>query len=593
MTTLESVREYAARGWSVVRVVTGQKHPPLSEPWAEFQSRRPTTSELTQWFSGPDAYTNFAIVLGPISGRTAVRDFDIGAAYDAWAEKYYEWARILPTVKTAKGCHVYFRLPADNHLSGIKVYDDGELRISGGICLLPPSKHPTGHIYQWIIPLPDGELPEIDPAEIGLVGNSKKPATPSAPLFPEIYTEGTRHNRLLSLAGALRRQNASKDAILAALSAENEARFRPPYPQKDIEEMACSIEHFDPAISQRSPVIVCIADVPPEEPQWLWHPFIPLGKLTIIDGNPGVGKTTLALQIAAIISRGWPFPNENGTLGIPRPHANVVYLTNEDGLADTISRRFRNADGETTRLFAVPGLRIQQGAKITDQIITLQDVDMLDQVLRTIQPAMIVIDPIQAYLGPKVDMHRANDVRPVLSGLAVLAERHRCAAVCIRHLAKAATGKALYQGLGSIDFVATARSVLMVAKDDQDPDRYVIAQTKNSLDEIGGSLTYQLKGGFAWTGTSCQSADDLVAVPISDKEETATENAAAFLAESLSQGPMSATTITAYARQRKISRSTLDRAKKRLSVLSTKTGPTWFWSIPAAIPHDMFPTIEA
>ncbi|BAF61058.1 MAG: AAA family ATPase [Pelotomaculum sp.] len=299
--------------------------------------------------------------------------------------------------------------------------------------------------------------------------------------------------------------------------------------KEELLKLAAEAAEWEPA-GKTKPVIVRLAEVEPEEVAWLWEPYIPLGKLTILEGDPGVGKTWLALQLAAIVSRGDPFPGLDGVPRERREPANVVYLSAEDGLADTLRPRLDKAGADVNRVYALTGW---EGKSKTGSI-TLLALDVIETALQQVKPALVVVDPLQAYLGAGVDMHRANEVRPVLAGLAALAERYKCAALCIRHLGKSQQDRAIYRGLGSIDFAAAARSILLVGQHPDDEHRRVLAQSKNSLAAKGVSIAFELReDGFFWCGLSDITVEALLAVPRSEEEKSAVDEAAGFLREAL------------------------------------------------------------
>jgi AAA domain len=333
----------------------------------------------------------------------------------------------------------------------------------------------------------------------------------------------------------------------------------------------------------RVPLVVRLADVAPEDVDWLWEPYIPRRKLTILEGDPGAGKTWLALTIAASVSRGDPFPNKEGVPLVRREPAPVLYLSAEDGLADTLRPRLDAAAADVTRVHALLGW--QQGE--TQGCISLGDLLPIEQALKDLRPALMVIDPLQAYLGARVDMHRANEVRPLLSGLAALAEQYECAVLAIRHLSKAPQDRAVKQGLGSIDFAAAARSILLAGQDPRQPSRCVMAHTKSSLAPRGDSLGYELREGhFFWTGTSDVSAEDLLRPYPVDEERSAVEEAADFLCDFLAEGEKPAKEVVREAKKAGISEITLKRARKgrvharKAQVAGEEKGKApWVWSL--------------
>ena len=333
----------------------------------------------------------------------------------------------------------------------------------------------------------------------------------------------------------------------------------------------------------RSAELVVLDSVPTEEVRWLWEPYIPIRKLTLLQGDPGLGKTWLALAFASAVSLGEALPG--GTRGEPGP---VLYATAEDGLGDTMRPRLEAMGADLLRIVMLDGIRIENG-EVTS--FTLADIPVLDEALAKVKPRLLVIDPIQAYLGAGVDAHRANEVRPVLQRVARLAEKHAVAVLVVMHLRKAGSEKAIYRGLGSIDFVAAARSVLVVAEH-PDTERAekgirIFAQSKNSLAPKGPSREFALIDGcLEWRGESDYSAEEILVG--SGKSQSAADVAEEYLEGMLKgQGRVSSSMIFKVAQAAGISDATLRRAKKKLDVESEKTGfgqrGEWYWSLPPAL----------
>ncbi|WP_207636703.1 AAA family ATPase [Desulfurispora thermophila] len=339
--------------------------------------------------------------------------------------------------------------------------------------------------------------------------------------------------------------------------------------------------------TKASSIIVRLADVEPVQVKWLWEPYIPLGKLTLLEGDPEAGKTWLALAIATAISNGRGLPGQDGRPGLAFEPGNVLYLTAEDGLADTLRPRLDILGADVKRVFSL-------STGENGEFVTLADIETLDAVATQIKPKLIVIDPLQAYLGSNVDMHRANEVRPVLAKLAALAEKHLCAVLCIRHLSKAPTGRAIYRGMGSIDFTAAARSVLLAGVDPQNPHKRAVVQIKSSLASKGIALGYSLSPPFSWTGESELTKSDLLASEHEPEEKSALEEAESWLMLALESGPVSTKEIKKMAREAGISEATLRRAKEKLGVKAEavykmetsgrKKITTWNWYLPGSEP---------
>lgn len=257
-----------------------------------------------------------------------------------------------------------------------------------------------------------------------------------------------------------------------------------------------------------------------EQIEWLFYPFIPFGKVTIIQGDPGEGKTTMVLQIIAKLTRGEKIlpeqeqeteENSGAEMVVdsdlklsesPMEPVNVIYQTAEDGLGDTIKPRLLVAGADCSRVMVIDD---------REQPLTMLDIRLEEAIMQT-KARLVVLDPIQGFLGAEVDMHRANEIRPLMKRVAVLAEKYHCAIILIGHMNKNSNGKSSYRGLGSIDFQAAARSVLIVGRIKDEPEIRVICHVKSSLAPEGKSIAFRLdkETGFEWIGEYDISADDLL-----------------------------------------------------------------------------------
>jgi putative DNA primase/helicase len=330
----------------------------------------------------------------------------------------------------------------------------------------------------------------------------------------------------------------------------------------------------------RTPSLTCVADVEREETVWLWHNRIPLRKLTLIEGDPGEGKTWLTHVLAANITRGWPLPDDEGNT-FEREPGSVVLLSAEDGAGDTIRPRLEDAEANLERVFLLTGSQEEP-----DEGMYLdRDLDLLEATARKVKPLLVVVDPLQAYLGASVDMHRANETRPVLAALGRFAERHGCAVVIVRHLRKTSGDRAIYRGIGSIDFTGAARSVLRVGKDPQDPRRRVIASVKSNLGPEPESLAFTIEEGqFRWLGTSKVTAEAMD-MPQDEETRTKLEEAIDFLKEELADGPRPSRELIREAKkQLDISERTLKTAKASLDIEHFRESGKgragqWFWKL--------------
>lgn len=339
-----------------------------------------------------------------------------------------------------------------------------------------------------------------------------------------------------------------------------------------------------------TPTLIRASDVPPEAVEWLWHPYVPRGKLTMLQGNPGEGKTFLALSLAAIVSRGWPLPGPDGKPGEEREPESVLYLSMEDGIADTLRPRLDAQGADLDRVYFLESfLRTHSRTnEQTEEGISFQEVEALRASFEKVRPALMVADPIQGFIGRDVDLHRANEVRPVLAGLSRLAQEFRCAVVCLAHLRKGDAEKALFRGLGSIDIVAAARSVLLAGRDPDNPRDRAILHIKSSLAPEGPAMGYNIsEGRFEWTGLSELTTAKFFASDSATRGPSALERAIKFLKEALIAGSVLAEEITDRAQDLGISKSSLARAKSELNVKSCRQSDgndgagDWLWQLPS------------
>ncbi len=308
--------------------------------------------------------------------------------------------------------------------------------------------------------------------------------------------------------------------------------------------------------------LINMQDIEVEAISWLWYPFIPYGKVTIIQGDPGEGKTTLVLQIIARLTRGESIIDDK-----EKPPINVIYQTAEDGLADTIKPRLLSADADCSKVLVIDD---------RDTPLTMRDV-RLEQAIVETNAKLVVLDPIQGFLGSDVDMHRANEIRPIMKHISVLAEKYKCAIILIGHMNKCSVGKSAYRGLGSIDFQAAARSVLIVGRIKDEPEIRVVCQTKSSLAPEAKAVAFRLdeETGFEWIGELDITADDLLSGTVKGTKKQAAMD---FLENLLADEQMLQKEIIELARQKGISDKTLRNAKDELKIKSKRVNNQWHWS---------------
>src|SRR5829696_1220330 len=323
-----------------------------------------------------------------------------------------------------------------------------------------------------------------------------------------------------------------------------------------------------------------LSEVEPERVGWLWPGRLPLGKLAIVDGDPGLGKSALTLDVAARVSAGLELPD-----GRRCEPAGVVLLSAEDGLADTVRPRLDAAGADTQRVVAlstVPDGKTERSLSIPE------DLPAVERAIRRVEASLVVVDPLMAFLSGNTNSHKDQDVRRALAPLAKLAERTGAAILIVRHLNKASGGNTLYRGGGSIGIIGAARSGLVVAEDPEDAERRILAQNKQNLCKPAASLVSTVETApngatrVLWCGQSELNASQILRAPPDEEEKSALSEAKEFLLSELSSGPMAARQVKKNAVEADVSERTLKRAKAALGIISTKEADgSWTWSLPA------------
>ena len=297
--------------------------------------------------------------------------------------------------------------------------------------------------------------------------------------------------------------------------------------------------------------IIRMSDVELTPVEWLWKPYLPFGKLSVLQGNPGEGKTYFAMHLAAACTNGKLLPNMERM----EPF-NVIYQTAEDGLGDTVKPRLIEAGADLDRVLVIDDSDVQ---------LTLSD-ERIEKAIIENNARLVIIDPIQAYLGADVDMNRANEVRPIFMRLGQVAQRTGCAILLIGHLNKAAGMQSLQRGLGSIDIAAAVRSVMFIGKLKHDPTMRILTHEKSSLAPPGVSLAFSLgdEGGFRWVGEYDITADEMLS-GIEPQRETKTQQAKDLICTLLAGGKQALSEdIDKAALERGIPGRTVRDAKREL-----------------------------
>ena len=296
--------------------------------------------------------------------------------------------------------------------------------------------------------------------------------------------------------------------------------------------------------------------------EWLWYPYIPYGKLTILQGDPGEGKSTFMLNVAALLTRGKNMPDG---YQVKEPQK-VVYQTAEDNLADTVKPRLIAAGADCNRI-----------AYIVDEEepLTLMD-SRIESVIQQTKARLFILDPLQAYLTQDSDMFSAGKMRGQLKRIADIAAKYKCAVVIIGHMNKTSGEKNLYRGLGSIDIAAIARSVLMISRDKADPTVRYMFPVKSSLAPEGEPIGFELdkEKGFHWMGKCQINIEELLAV---EKSTAKKDVAVEYLQTLLAVEDLPSTYIYEKMKEYGIAKRTVQEAKKIAEISAYKKGKIWYW----------------
>lgn len=301
--------------------------------------------------------------------------------------------------------------------------------------------------------------------------------------------------------------------------------------------------------------LVCLADIEPKDVFWLWEGYIPRGMLFGIQGDPGSGKTYSTLSICAGITRGELPPDLFGPVEIPPE--NILYVNGEDSLEHTIVPRLIKLRADMTRCFTL------------DEREKALDFSQLDRIKRAVEkarPALVIFDPIQAFLGASVDMHKANEVRPVMAALSRLADEFSFACGLVGHMNKYGGGKAIYRGLGSIDQLANYRTAFLIGNDRRASGQKIMLQIKNNLDRLAPPQIFRIENDktISWLGPDPEAKEADILQEAAEKEGTALNKAITWLRGLLEEKPVWSNELDGEAGKNEISRATYERARATL-----------------------------
>lgn len=314
------------------------------------------------------------------------------------------------------------------------------------------------------------------------------------------------------------------------------------------------------------------SEITPTEVSWLWHPYIARRKLTLIDGDPGAGKSNICLDLTARISTGRAFPGH--TEGAQHKPRTVLYLTQEDDLDDTVVPRLMRAGADLSNVL------------LDDQPLSMGNKEQardLARLVKSERPALIVLDTLAGYVGGSTDLFRENSVRPVMLDLALIARNYNTSVLALRHLVKGEKTKALYMGQGSMAMVGVARSVMLAATDPNNTSRRGLFHVKSNLAPLADPLGYGFEddGTLAWHATTDMTMADVMATEGNGEEKkTKTQQCAEVAISMLHQRPQTATTMAHVMDSHEIGHRTYERIRKTLGIRAYQQDGQWWHAIP-------------
>lgn len=574
MTTLDWALKYASMGLKVFPVKPGTKGDRIrnaegkviasGQLLASWKKEATTDSKIIKgwWAKWPNA--DVCIATG---GGLTVIDMDVKHPPINGIETALDWQmqnKFFPqTAKTETGSggqHLFYWTSGSTFKSvqSEKFRPGIDIKSEGGYVVAPPSTNGAG-MYKW---LNDTFIAEANDAVLSFLMNKDIKGKPMKETL-----EGSRNNTLRDQVWKLVHDYNDKEEVLQLALAMNQECV-PPEDETIVTQM---VERaFNKVQGEKTADIINMEDVEPEEVEWLWYPYIPRAKLTIIAGEAGIGKTFLETALAAIISTGRPFPGEDEW----RKPEIVCIQNTEDGLADTIVKRLIAAGADRKMIKVIK----------TDDEPLIFSSPKIEDFMKRFRPAMMVFDPFQSFFGAGIDLNRSNETRPVFDRLLHLAQKYNVAVVLVMHLSKMTNASGINRVLGSVDIVGAVRSVLIIAKHPNVDSQKVIAHEKSNLAPRGESIVYHIENGAVqWDGFCGLMADDCLNKGKQKNEVTKLQQATNLIESRLKVcGKVSARELRELAEEMGISFKTFQRAKVNLGLIEQKEdfiGDT-FWTVP-------------
>ena len=535
----------------------------------------------------------------------AEKDFGVPATVSSQTGAYGD--------EKERGTHFFFKHPGVKIKNGTNILKDFgilgvDCRGDGGMVIMAPSDHFSGVLYEWQIGLEGvGKIENLADMPNWLIEiATPKKSEPKWLNAKDGVSEGSRNDSAASMAGKIL---SSMDPELWEILGWDQfeiwnSKNTPPLSERELRGVWNSIKRLNAQSnkiqwknvseekSKKGKAIVkCFADIQSVPISWLWHGRIALGKLTMLAGDPGLGKSLVTATLAAHVSKGYAWPVDQS---VP-PTGDIILISAEDDPADTIKPRLEAAGADCTRIHVVEAIQeeiVDAESESTQHMFSFKrDIATLGDLLSSLPNCrLVIIDPISAYLD-SADSNNNSDIRGLLAPLSELASKHKVAIVLVSHLNKNSGGNASYRVMGSLAFTAAVRTAYIVTKDKENPERRLLMPLKNNIAKDKTGLAYSIveaENGqpvIAWESEPVEiTTEEALAFSQSAEQHTATDEAVNFLIDLLAEGPAKADEAIKEAQRIGITSKPLRDARGKLGIKSKKSSSFkdgfWEWKLP-------------